>query len=99
MRGGDSVKGRLIFVIVAPSTVSATGGVELTLLASMAQVMCSVSSLMGMFEQNLVLSLVIGSAKPLGGIPLLLNPHSNRFPLNGESMGSAGGLDRTRRLR
>ena len=33
---GGPVEGRLIFVIVTPSMVSATGGVELTLLASMA---------------------------------------------------------------
>ena len=71
--------------------VFATGGVELMLLASMAQVMCLVSSLMGMFEWNLVLSLVTGSAKPSCGIPLLLNPPSNRFPFNLDSMGSARG--------
>ena len=34
---------------------------------------------------------VIGSAKPSGGIPLLLDPPSNRFHLNGDSMGSARG--------
>ena len=34
---------------------------------------------------------VIGSAKPSGGIPLLLGPPSNRFPLNGVSMGSTRG--------
>ena len=60
MCGGDSVKGRLVFVIVAPSTVSATRGVELTLLDSMALVTHSVSSLTGMFEQNPVPSLVTG---------------------------------------
>ena len=32
-----------------------------------------------------------GSAKPSGGVPLLLGPPSNRFPLNGVSMGSARG--------
>ena len=31
--------------------------------------------------------------KALRGIPFLLNPPSNRFPLNGESMGLAEGLD------
>ena len=35
---------------VTPYAVSATGGVELMSLASMAQVTCSVSSLSGMFE-------------------------------------------------
>ena len=90
-RSKGLVEGRLVFVIVASSAVSATGGVELTSLASMARVMCSVSSLTGMLEWNLVPSLVIGSAKPSCGISLLLNPSSNRFPLNGDSMGSAGG--------
>ena len=85
------IKGRLVFVTIAPSMVFATGGVEATSLASMAQVTCLMSSLTGMFEQNLVLSLVTGSAKPLGGIPLLLNLPSNRFPLSGDSMGSARG--------
>ena len=69
------------------------------LLASTTRVTRSVSSLTGMFEWNLVPSLVMGSAKPLCGIPLRLNLPSNRFPLNGDSMRSAGGLDRTRRLR
>ena len=91
MHGGDLVKGRLIFVAVAPSTVSATGGVELTLLALVARVTCSVSSLTGTFERNLVPLLVKGSAKPSCGILLLLNPPSDRFPLNGDSMGSARG--------
>ena len=63
----------------------------MTSLASMARVTCSVSSLTGMFERNQVPSLVMGSAKPSGGIPLLLNPSSNRFPLNGDSMGLARG--------
>ena len=49
------------------------------------------SLLTGMFERNLVPSLVIGSVKPSGGILLLLNPPSNRFHLNGDSMGSARG--------
>ena len=74
-------------MIVTLSTISTTRGVELTLPTMMAQVTCSASSLAGMFEWNLVLSLVIGSTKPSGGIPLLLNPPSNRFPLNGDSMG------------
>ena len=91
MRGGDSFKGQLIFVTIAPSTVFATGGVELTLLTSVAQVTCLVSLLMGMFKWNLVMSLVTGSVMPSCGIPLLLNPPSNRFPLNGYSMGSARG--------
>ena len=91
VHGGDSVKGWLVFVIVAPSMVSATGGVELMLLGLVARVTCSVSSLTGMFERNLVLSLVTRSAKPSCGILLLLNPPSNRFPLNGDSMGSARG--------
>jgi hypothetical protein len=90
-RSGDSIEGRLIFVIVAQSTVSTTGRVELTSLASIAQVTRSVSSLTGMFESNPILSLVMGSAKPSCGIPLLLNPPSNRFPLNGDFMGSAIG--------
>ena len=72
---------------VTLSSVSATGGAELMTLASMAQVSRSVSSLTGMFEQNLVPSLVTGSAKPSCGIPLLLNPPSNKFPLNGDSVG------------
>jgi len=60
-------------------------------LASMARVTCLMSSLTGMFEWNLDPSLVTGSAKPSGGIPLLLNPPSNRFPLNGDSMDLAKG--------
>ena len=32
-----------------------------------------------------------GSAKPSGGVPLLLDSPSNRFPLNEDSMGSARG--------
>ena len=91
MHGGDLVKGRLIFVTVTPSMVSATRGVELTLLALVARMMCSVSSLTGMFERNLAPSLVTGSTKPSCDILLLLNPPSNRFPLNGDSMGSARG--------
>ena len=59
--------------------------------ALMARVTCLMSSLTGMFEQNLVSSLVTGSAKPSGGIPLFRNPPSNRFPLNGNSMGLARG--------
>ena len=91
MHGGGLVKDRLIFVTVAPSAVFATRGVELMPLASMARVTRSVSLLMGVFKQNLVPLLVMGSTKPSGGIPLLLNPPSNRFPLNGDSMGSARG--------
>ena len=60
-------------------------------LASMGRVTRLMSSLTGMFERNLVPSLVTGSVKPLGVIPLLLNLPSNRFPLNGDSMGSARG--------
>ena len=41
-------------------------------------------------ESDLV-CFVIGSAKPSGGVPLLLDLPSNRFPLNGDSMGSARG--------
>ena len=52
-------------------------------LASMARVTCFMSSLTGLFEQNLVPSLVTGSAKPSGGIPLFRNPPSNRFPSMG----------------
>ena len=77
-------------MIVAPSMVSTTEGVELTSLALMARVTRSVSSLMGMFEQNLVSSFMMGSAKPSCGIPLYLNPPSNRCPLNGDSKGLAG---------
>jgi len=33
----------------------------------------------------------IGSAKPSGGVSLLLDLPSNRFPLNGDSMGLAKG--------
>jgi len=68
-----------------------TGGIEAMSLVSMARMTCLMSSLMGMFEWNLVPSLVTGLAKPSCGIPLLLNPPSNRFPLNGNSMGSARG--------
>ena len=56
------VEGRLVFVIVAPSVVSATGGAKLTSLASMARVTCSVSLLMGTFEWNSGPSFVTGSA-------------------------------------
>ena len=62
MRSGDPVKGWLVFVIVTPSVVSATGGVELMSLASMARVLRSVSSLMGMSEWNLGPSFVTGLA-------------------------------------
>jgi len=49
------------------------------------------SLLMGMFERNPVPSLMIGSARPLGGILLFRNLPSNIFPLNGDCMGSAKG--------
>ena len=62
MHSGGPVKGRLVFVIVIPSTVSTTGGVELTSLALMAQVTRSVSLLMGMSEWNLDPSFIIGLA-------------------------------------
>ena len=54
MRSKGPIEGWLIFVIVAPSTVSVIRGVELTSLASMARVMCSMSSVTGMFEWNLI---------------------------------------------
>ena len=91
MRGEDSVKGHLVFVTVAPSAVFITRGVEAMSLALMARVKRLMSSLTGMFERNLVPSLVTGLAKPWGGILLFRNPLSNRFPLNGDSMGSARG--------
>ena len=53
---------QLVFVIISPFVVSATRGVELTSLALMAQVMRSVSSLMGMSEWNLGLLSVKGWA-------------------------------------
>ena len=65
MHGGDSVKGWLVFVTVAPSVVFVTGGVEATSLASMARVTRLMSSLTGMFEWNLVPSLVTGVGKAL----------------------------------
>ena len=80
---------------VTLSSVYATGGAKLTTLASMARVSCSMSLLTGVFKGNLVPLLVMGSAKPSAGIPLLLNPPSNRFPFNGESIGLARGLGRT----
>ena len=55
-------RGELVFVIITPSAVSIIGGVELTSLASMAQVSSSVSSLTGMFEWNPGPSFVTGSA-------------------------------------
>ena len=79
------------FVTIAPSVVFATGGVEAMSLASMAQVTCLMSSLTGMFERNLVPSLVAGSAKPSGGVSLFLDLPSNIFPHSGDSMGSARG--------
>ena len=60
-------------MIVAPSMVFVTGGIELTSLALMARVTRSVSSLMGMFEWNLGPSSTDGSVEPSCGIPLLLN--------------------------
>ena len=84
-------QGSAHFMTVAPFMVSATGGVEATSLASTAQVMCLMSLLTGMFERNLIPFLVIGLAKPSGGIPLFRNPPSNIFPLNGDSMGLARG--------
>ena len=50
---GVRSRGQLAFVIVTPSVVSATKGVELMSLASMARVSRSVSSLMGMSKWNL----------------------------------------------
>ena len=44
------VEGQLIFMIIAPSMVFTTGGVELMSLASMARVTRSASSLTGMFD-------------------------------------------------
>ena len=88
-RGFD--KGRLSFVIVALSAVFATGGVEATSLALMARVTCLMSSLTGMFEQNLIPLLCHRVGKAPGGVPLLLDLPSNRFPLNGDSMGSTRG--------
>ena len=66
MRGRDSVKGRLIFVTIAPSVVFATGGVEATSLASMARVARLMSSLTGMFERNPILLLCDRVGKALG---------------------------------
>ena len=65
MHSEGLVEGWLIFVIVTLSTISTTGGVELTSLASMARVMRSVSSLTVMFEGNRVPSLMMGSTKAL----------------------------------
>ena len=59
---------------VALSVVSVTEGVELTSFALTAHVTRSMNSLIGVFKRNLVLLLVMGSAKPSGGILLLLNP-------------------------
>ena len=73
------VEGQLVFVIVVPPTVFATRGVELTSLASMAQVTRSVSSLTGMFEWNPGPLFVTRLAKPSCGIPLLLNPPPGRY--------------------
>ena len=64
MHSRGLVEGRLVFVIIAPSVVSATGGVELTSLASMARVTCSVSLLMGMSKWNLGPLFVMGSHSP-----------------------------------
>ena len=64
MHSGGPIEDQLIFVIIALSEVSATRGVELTSLASMAQVMCSVSSLMGLFEWNLDPSFVTDRHSP-----------------------------------
>ena len=50
MCSGGPIEGWLIFVIVTPSVVSTTEGVELTSLASVARVTCSVSSLTGTFK-------------------------------------------------
>ena len=91
MHGRDSVKGWLVFVTVASSTIFVTGGVEATSLASTARGTRLMSSLTGMFERNPVPSLMTGSAKPSDGTPLLLNLPSNRFPLNEDSKGSARG--------
>ena len=65
MRSGGPIEGWLIFVIVTLFVVFATRGVELMSLASMARVTRSVSLLTGMFEWNLGLSFVMGSAKAL----------------------------------
>ena len=58
---GVRSRGQPVFVIVTLSVVSATGGVKLTLLASMAQVLRSVSSLTSMFEWNLGPLFITGS--------------------------------------
>ena len=49
---GVQSRGQLVFVIITPSTISVTGGVELTSLASMARVSRLVSSLTGMSKWN-----------------------------------------------
>ena len=62
MRSTGAVEGWLVFVIVVPSMVLVSGGVELTSFAPMDLVTRSVSSLMGMFEWNPGLSFMTGSA-------------------------------------
>ena len=84
-------QGSARFVTVALFVVFATGGVEAASLALMARVTLLMSSLTRLFIRNPVMLLMVGLAKSSGGIPLLPNPASNRFPLNGDSMGSARG--------
>ena len=59
-------QGSARFVTVAPSVVSATGGVEVTSLALTAQVTCLMRSLTGMFEWNLIPLLCDRVGKALG---------------------------------
>ena len=65
---------------VTPSVVSTTGGADLTTLASMARVSCSMSSLMGTSCGIQIRHSLTGSAEPSCGIPLLLNLPPGRCP-------------------
>ena len=60
-------------------------------LASIARVTCFMSLLTGMFGQNPIPSLCDRVGKALGWHSVAPCPPSNRFPLNGVSMGSARG--------
>ena len=72
------------------SSIFTTRGAELTILASMARVSRSVSSLMGTFERIWVCHPLTGSIEPSCGIRLLLNPPPGRCL--SRSIGSGGPL-------
>ena len=99
MHGGDFVKGRLIFHDCRPvhSFCNRRGRCNIICVDGSGDALNELADGRVLTEFGSVAC--NGVDKAHGGIPLLLNPPSNRFPLNGESMGSDRGLGRTTRLR